>query len=397
MSSHFLKIKVIFCHGAAFYRKIISFAYICSHEDFVIFDRIILTFEYIYVTIYIIIVYQEVALNKSEKIRFGYGIFLAVFTVIVGVVFIAQVAELYYSGIKDGLSVIYTTERISSRLILPLIFLGVWIAAIIAGFVLSVVFPIKEKRAVVRDDGKTLALLRSKMPERGDNAEYDAACKKIKQIEKARICVWCIVSAILLIYGVYIMIFVFNPANFHSDRLREDVLVLVRHLIALVIVGFAVAIVAVIFEGVAARCETEFVKKAIVSGDRSSVPTKQGPEKHASIVVKIICAEIAFFAVELFMLAPFFITWILGSGDVTSGYIAIVAIFFVILIVSGYLLYKTAKKYVPESSAKVIKLYARIAVGGLAIVFIVAGALNGGAGAVLTKAINICTECIGLG
>lgn len=39
----------------------------------------------------------------------------------------------------------------------------------------------------------------------------------------------------------------------------------------------------------------------------------------------------------------------------------------------------------------------RIAIAAIAIVFMVAGILNGGMADVLSKAINICTECIGLG
>lgn len=39
----------------------------------------------------------------------------------------------------------------------------------------------------------------------------------------------------------------------------------------------------------------------------------------------------------------------------------------------------------------------RVILLGLAIVFIILGVMNGGARDVLVKAINICTECIGLG
>ena len=42
-------------------------------------------------------------------------------------------------------------------------------------------------------------------------------------------------------------------------------------------------------------------------------------------------------------------------------------------------------------------LAARLAVLAAAIVLIVLGVLNGGMADVLGKAINICTECIGLG
>jgi hypothetical protein len=52
----------------------------------------------------------------------------------------------------------------------------------------------------------------------------------------------------------------------------------------------------------------------------------------------------------------------------------------------------------PEAAAKPSRvLYVRIALFALALVLIVLGINNGGMRDVLIKAINICTECIGLG
>ena len=39
----------------------------------------------------------------------------------------------------------------------------------------------------------------------------------------------------------------------------------------------------------------------------------------------------------------------------------------------------------------------RLVVFCVAVAFVIVGIINGGAGDVLMKAINICTECIGLG
>ena len=50
-----------------------------------------------------------------------------------------------------------------------------------------------------------------------------------------------------------------------------------------------------------------------------------------------------------------------------------------------------------KANKKPIILGIRIAFVGTAIVFIIIGIFNGGAGAVLQKAVKICTECIGLG
>ena len=52
----------------------------------------------------------------------------------------------------------------------------------------------------------------------------------------------------------------------------------------------------------------------------------------------------------------------------------------------------------PEAAPKPSRvLYVRIALYALAVVMIVLGINNGGMRDVLIKAINICTECIGLG
>ena len=57
--------------------------------------------------------------------------------------------------------------------------------------------------------------------------------------------------------------------------------------------------------------------------------------------------------------------------------------------------YKNASS--PKKWHKVLGIIIKLVVACLAITFIVLGVLNGGMGDVLTKAINICTECIGMG
>ena len=51
----------------------------------------------------------------------------------------------------------------------------------------------------------------------------------------------------------------------------------------------------------------------------------------------------------------------------------------------------------PNSQNEKILLGARLTLAVIAVVFIVVGIFNGGMADVLQKAINICTECIGLG
>jgi ABC-type sugar transport system ATPase subunit len=62
-----------------------------------------------------------------------------------------------------------------------------------------------------------------------------------------------------------------------------------------------------------------------------------------------------------------------------------------------FVLDKKLKVLVDDKTDKIIVNVARVAIGVTAITFIVLGVLNGGMRDVFIKAINICTECIGLG
>ena len=58
--------------------------------------------------------------------------------------------------------------------------------------------------------------------------------------------------------------------------------------------------------------------------------------------------------------------------------------------------YRVARTTYGEYKQKIINI-ARLAIIVLSIAFIIHGTYNGGASDVYQKAINICTECIGLG
>ena len=62
-----------------------------------------------------------------------------------------------------------------------------------------------------------------------------------------------------------------------------------------------------------------------------------------------------------------------------------------------FVLDKKLKVLVDDKTDKIIVNVVRVALGVTAITFIVLGVLNGGMRDVFIKAINICTECIGLG
>lgn len=335
-------------------------------------------------------------MNKSEKIRLYYGIFLSVLTAAVGIVFIIQIADLYYSGTSEGLDIIYTIDRISERLTLPLVFLGVWIAAIIAGFILSVVFPIAEKRKPYVDNKKILGLLKSRVPTSGTNEEFDIARKGMKKHEIARICVWCATSAVLLVSAIFILAYVLDPSHFSKATMAQDILDLVKNIIIWVCISIACSIAAIVFEGISLKREVAYVKKAIATGDKKSAPQPKKPREVIVTLSAVAMGILIALTIGLFIATPPVVTAALNGFTQAWQYILLASLI-AVFVVTGLIIAKAIKKYVPEKATKIFILCSRIAIGVVAVVFIVVGILNDGAQDVLAKAIAICTECIGLG
>ena len=77
--------------------------------------------------------------SKAKLVRLYFGIFLSVLTVTVGILFIVQACGIYADGgyVQGG----YTPETVGTRFLYICAPFFIWIAAIIAGGVLSVIYP----------------------------------------------------------------------------------------------------------------------------------------------------------------------------------------------------------------------------------------------------------------
>lgn len=274
-------------------------------------------------------------MKKEEKIRLYYGIFLAVFTVAVGILFIVQAALIYYGGDSpDGKN--YTREIAGEKLKQILIPLCFYIAAVLAGFVLSVVFPVTSKLKAKRSAGETAAFLRRRLPQGEATEEFLRA----KKWENARWGVRAAALCICLAAAIASAVYLFDPVHFAGEDLNPEILQMLKNVLPWVGAAFLFLCGACLFDSIAAKRELADIKTLTAK--------KLGAPKDGFLFDK----------------------W----TDACKAGVAAAA-----------------------KQDRWILLGARIALAVVGLVLVLVGIFDGGANDVFIKAINICTECIGLG
>ena len=268
--------------------------------------------------------------KTCKTVRLSYGIIFGVFTVAVGALFIWQVLSLYFSGTAEGYSGdVFTRERVVEALSKIDLFFWLWIAGIVAGFVLWEVFPVKNKPRKVSPDLQ-FARLNKRMPTvapDGLGAEFEAVTQSKKVVFALKCAAWALFG-VACVYGI---VYLCIPANFTvPENATHEVLEFVKHVFPCVFAGLLVVCGAGIYEKYAVKAILPAVQKVTKGQKPQTVPTKL----HSALAV-------------------------LDNKWVILG--------------------------------------VRIALAVAAVVLIIVGALNGSALTVFIKAINICSECIGLG
>ena len=266
------------------------------------------------------------------KIRIAYGIFLAAITVLLGLLYIFECADIYYSGVDSG--EIFSRETVGQRLSVLLVPSVLWIVAIIIGYVLTALIPFVKKENQKRDKSTSARLLKRNLPV-GESEEYKTEQTKLKTIEIARIVVWSFCAAFALAAAIVSIVYLTNISHFGGTDINAEIITMLRNILPWICVAFALCMGAEIFECVIAAKELRIVQSLYVLGQGGT--PKQIKEN--TVLNKIE----AFFSSNIFI-------------------------------------------YVT-----------RLIVFCVAVVFLVVGIFNGGKDDVLMKAINICTECIGLG
>ena len=233
-----------------------------------------------------------------------------------------------------GTGVIYSREIVGERLTA----LAIPLIFLIAAIILGAVFPLYKVKAA-RTPEVTLGKLKSRIPQSGDGdgdrAEFSAAQKAYKKAAIIRLVAWLVALAVALAGAIATLCYLVDTAQFSGKDVNGEVFNLVKNILPWLCVAFAATIGATVTSGVFASKQVAAAKTMIKNGDKATVAQKAEPK--FITVIKSIIAK------------PAFVWAVRGCVFV------------------------------------------------LAVVFIVLGIINGGANDVLIKAVNICTECIGLG
>lgn len=204
---------------------------------------------------------------------------------------------------------------------------------LIGAIAVGAVFPLFTVRMKPTKE-HAVKLLSEKLPSGGEGEEYEAAEKNYKKLRNIRLYVWAGECAVLLGCTVAVLVYMLNTSHFLSENITGEIFAMVKNVLPWIAVAFVTLVGVAVANGYIAGKQVKELKALIKYGNRE--PRENGEPE-----------------------------WVLKAKKALSSDITL--------------------------------WVARGIVFAVAVTFIILGIVNGGANDVLIKAINICTECIGLG
>ncbi len=209
-----------------------------------------------------------------------------------------------------------------------------YLAAVIGGFVLAALFPLPKEK-----ERSSLFLsykrLRAKVPQ-GSGEEFSAERGKLKKYETVRLAVWGVCAAVSLAAAIVTICYLADLSHFTGQEISGEVLRMLRFCLPFIGAAILLWIGAALYETFTLKRRLTCVKKLLVLGKGAPAEEPFGLAVAAERALGVVRSEKAL--------------WIIRGAVLVLG-----------------------------------------------VTFLVLGIVNGGAGDVYTKAIKICTECIGLG
>ena len=277
--------------------------------------------------------------KTCKTVRLCYGIALSLMTAVTGALFIWQTLDIYLSGGSRP----FTREIVLERLnrIAPAFW--IWVVMVAVGFIIWEVFAVSYKRAPLKDDCYALRRLKKRVPQKVGESGL-ASLKAVKRGELINLIVKLCAAALCLAGVAYGIAYLATASNFPKTDVNGEMLNMAAHLAPCVFAALLILCGVTLYLSLSAKKQLPHVKQIIAS---AKADEKNGVE-------------------------AVYVTGNTAAADLYGRWKAL-------------------------SNHKYFILGVRIAIAVFAVTFIILGIVNGNMRAILIKAINICTECIGLG
>ncbi len=273
--------------------------------------------------------------ETAKRTKFIYGIAFSALTFVVAVLFIVFACIIYFKvGGGGGATGMYTKDDVVRYLHYLAVPFWLWVAAIIGGVVVWEICPSGKDKQISLDARYSLYRLKKKLPvEERDDLLSDMAA--YDRLDKINKWIWAIVAVVCVIFAAAGLAYLLDFSHFQDENnVTAEVSRAVALVCPYVLCGLAFGIGGMYVSDYIAKKRLPYVKNLIKSGKKKDV--------QRGAVYSVLY--------DIFV-----------EGDDRAVW-TVRGVVFV-----------------------------------LAVVFIILGSFNGGAADVLLKAVNICTECIGLG
>ncbi len=349
--------------------------------------------------------------KKGGILRTVYGVFFALLTLFVGGLFIVQTWSIYRSA-PTGTDP-YTVERISQHFQEIALPVWVWLGGLVVSITLALLFPSKKARVKAAvDEKKTLERVKTKVPSEGEFFEKAYAVSKRSRAFRA--VVWVLTAVFALaatclcaftLFDVY-----YRPAI--NKPFFQEPTPVVDKIVQVGVLSIAALLVISVAAGIFSVSRKKEQKKYLALIAESKRPTmvevnaKKGeseedvPEVEITLspwtkVIRLIVGNLCFEEGHTDEEIEAEIRKILGEcEEVAPVQEEVVAP--PTKAKKPLVKAKKEKKTHPKAR-KIWTNVVRIGLAAAGIALVVLGIFNGGMKDVLLKAINICTQCIGLG
>lgn len=315
------------------------------------------------------------AKEKGATLRFVYGIFFSLLSVFVGALFIKQVWSIYHSAPQSP----YTVESISlhfNQIALPV---WLWVAAVAGNILLAFLFPESEKRPKAYKD-TALALSRVKNSLFLEGEALAKAEKEGKKQESFRKIVYVVCTFIMLTLAVVCFCALVGVA--YLPIVKKEFFAAHDGLVDKLVQCAVLSVLALAAGCVAAElnaCSREKERKAYLQIKAEALQPKEEKPKWKGFIQSLV---------NLLCFGDKTAKEALGQG-LENALVKPVAPIKKTKV-------KKEKKECKKGKTAGVWL-ARTVIFVLAIGLLFIGVQNGGMKEMFLKAINICTQCIGLG